>query len=271
MGTLSGDTWNLITVAGKTTGASAHRAGMGAKLLIDAAGGFHGVWDNSPDAPIDSESAEGTVMYRYSPDGKKWETRQAIIPFSVEGKIRAKLYNDTLLVMFLGDATDAKVSYSELKIPSTTANLMEISTDKMFYGAGETINLYARLQGFSQSPSDLYFVVTGPYDKAVSGELIATSTTAFHYLGADFNWHQVTSLLDTQAVLSSFALTGFNDFFKQIVAKTTLPFNNPGRYRLYNVATVAGSKLQNFNILTPLYIYDLHVCNLANCAEIVSQ
>ncbi len=271
LGTLSGDSWNLITVAGKTTGASAHRAGMGAKILIDEAGGFHGLWDNSPDAPIDSESAQGTVMYRFSPDGIKWETHQAILPFSGEGKIRAKFYQDKLLVMLLADATDAKIVFSELKVPAPSANLMEISTDKMFYGVGETINLYARLQGVSQAPSDLYFIVAGPYDKAASGDLIPTMTTAFHYLGADFNWHQVSALLDTQPVLSSFALTGFNDFFKQVIAKTALPFSNPGRYRLYNVATVAGSALQNFNTLTPLYSYDLHVCNLVNCVEIVSQ
>jgi hypothetical protein len=26
---------------------------MGPKLLIDSGGGFHGIWDNSPDKPID--------------------------------------------------------------------------------------------------------------------------------------------------------------------------------------------------------------------------
>jgi hypothetical protein len=31
-----GQAWNLQTVAGKTTGASPHRAGMGPKLLIDS-------------------------------------------------------------------------------------------------------------------------------------------------------------------------------------------------------------------------------------------
>lgn len=269
--TLSGGIWDVMTVAGKTTGASENRAGMGAKILIDQAGGFHGFWDNSPDAPIDSESSRGTTMYRYSPDGKNWETRQAVFPFSDEGKIRAKFYKDRILVMLLGDATDAKVFFAEFKVPVPTANLMEVSTDKMFYGAGETINLYARLQGGSQAASDLYFVVTGPFNKALSGELIPTSTTANHYLGADFNWHQIPDLLDTQAVLSSFPLSGFHDFFKQLVAKNSIPFSNPGRYRFYNVATVAGTKLQDFNSLTPIYIYDIHVCNLANCAEIVSQ
>ncbi len=41
--------WKIQTVAGKSTGASAYRAGMGPKLTIDAA---------------------GTIMYRFSPYGQ---------------------------------------------------------------------------------------------------------------------------------------------------------------------------------------------------------
>ncbi|MEE9339972.1 MAG: hypothetical protein V3U87_18030 [Methylococcaceae bacterium] len=269
--TFAENTWDVMTVAGKTTGASTNRAGMGAKLLVDQVGGFHAFWDNSPDAPIDSESAKGTTMYRYSPDGKNWESRQVAFPFSDEGKIKAKLYNDRLLVMLLGDATDARVFFAEFKVPTSADELMEVSSDKMFYGLGEKINLYARLQGKKQSLSDLYLVVTGPYDKALSGELIPTLTTAFHFFGSDYNWHKISDLMETQAVLSNFMLTDFHGFFTQAVANKTTPFNKPGRYRFYNVATAAGSNLKVFDLLTPLYTYDIHVCNQLNCAEIVSQ
>jgi len=268
LGVLSGETWSLSTIAGKTTGASAHRAGMGAKIIRDENGGFHGVWDNSPDAPIDSESANGSTMYRYSPDGLNWETRQAILSFSVEGKIRAKIHDNRLLIMFLGDATDARLVFSEFTMPTLTTNLMEVSTDKMFYGSGETINLHARLQGSQQELSDMYFVVTGPYDQNGSGELMPTSTTAFYYFGADFKWHLISDLLDSQAVLTNFTLVNFQGFFSQSMAQNSVPFNNSGRYRLYSLAVKAGSQLQNLNVLTPLYIYDLHVCNLTDCAEI---
>lgn len=269
-GHLSGNNWNLTTVAGKTKGASEHRAGMGAKIIIDNAGDFHGIWDNSPDTPIDSESAQGTVMYRYSKKGVSWETRQILLPFSVEGKVKAKIINNQLLIMFLGDATNAKLVFSEFTIPTPTENIIEISSDKMFYGANDPINLYARIQG-QQTVADLYFVVTGPFDKNTAGKLVPTSTTAFHYFGADFNWHKVTDLLDSQAVLSGFPLSSFNDFFHQRIAKNSIPFANSGRYRLYSVATKTGLSLQNYQPLTPLYTYDLHICNQANCTELVSK
>jgi hypothetical protein len=268
--TLTGQTWNAMTVAGKTTGASTNRAGMGAKLLVDSTGAFHGFWDASPDVPIDSESAKGSTMYRYSPDGISWESRQVAFPFSDEGKIRAKLHKDKLLVMLLGDATDAKLFFAEFKVPTTADNVMEISSDKMFYGAGETINLYARLQSKQQPSSDLYFVIQGPFDKAPSGELVPTMTTAIHYLGADFNWHKISNLLDTQALLSGFNLVGHHSFFKESTAQVG-PFKNPGRYRFYSVATVAGTSLNVFDNVTPLYTYDMHVCAQKKCAELVSQ
>jgi hypothetical protein len=140
----------------------------------------------------------------------------------------------------------------------------------MFYGAGESIKIHARLQG-QETPVDLYFVVTGPYDKNAEGELIPTLTTAFYYYGSDFTWHKVNDLMNTQAVISNFSLTHFNSFFHQGIAKNSPPFKNPGRYRFYNVATEAGSNLQDFKQETPLYTYDLHICNKENCAEIVSK
>jgi hypothetical protein len=209
-------------------------------------------------------------MYRYSPDGISWESRQVAFPFSDEGKIRAKLHKDKLLVMLLGDATDAKLFFAEFKVPTAADNVMEISSDKMFYGAGETINLYARLQSKQQPSSDLYFVIQGPFDKAPSGELVPTMTTAIHYLGADFNWHKISNLLDTQALLSGFNLVGHHSFFKESTAQVG-PFKNPGRYRFYNVATVAGTSLNVFDNVTPLYTYDMHVCAQKKCAELVSQ
>ncbi len=269
--TLTGQSWNVMTVAGKTTGASTNRAGMGAKLLVDSAGAFHGLWDASPDAPIDSESAKGSTMYRYSPDGINWESRQVAFPFSDEGKIRAKLHKDKLLVMLLGDATDAKVFFAEFKLPTTASNLMEISSDKMFYGVGETINLHARLQSKQRPSSDLYIVVKGPLDKVVSGELVPTLSTAIHYLGADYQWHKIPSLLDTKPILSGFNLMDHHGFFQQSTARQSQPFQKPGRYRFYNVATEAGTSLSGFKNVTPLYTYDIHVCAQTKCRELVSQ
>ena len=268
LGFFNDNNWQLATLAGKTTGASAHRAGMGAKILRDQAGGFHGIWDNSPDAPIDSESAHGSTMYRYSADGLDWETRQVILAFSVEGKVRAKLHNDKLFILFLGDATNAKLVFSEFDLPILTENLMEVSTDKMFYGAGETIHLHARLQGSQQQSADLYFVATGPFDKLGSGELIPTLTTAFYYFGADFSWHQVNNIMEAQVAIPAFTLTDFHGVFNQSIAKNTEPFNTAGRYRLYSASTKAGSALNDFDLVTPIYTYDLHICNLSNCAEI---
>jgi hypothetical protein len=266
--------WQLSPLAGKTTGASPHRAGMGTKILYRDSDGYHGFWDNSPDAPIDSESARGSTMYHYSPDGKDWESRQAILPFSVEGKIRAKLINNTVFLMFLGDATDAKLIFAELNLPDTAKHLVEVSSDKMFYGAGETIQFHARLNAAKSTANlqnDLYVVATGPYDKQSDGSLKETQLTAFNYLGSDLSWHPISNVFNAQPALPSFSFTDFHGFFAQTIAKgSSGPFKTPGRYRIYSVATKQGSSLQSFSTTSPLYQYDLHVCNQKNCMEIAN-
>jgi len=266
IGKFLGNQWQLNTLAGKSSGASPTRAGMGAKILIDKAGQFHGLWDNSPDAPIDSESAAGSTMYRFSVDGVNWDTRQAIFPFSVEGRIRATIYQNKLLMMFLGDATNARLVFGEFTLPSSSDNLMEVATDKMFYGQGEPIRLHARIQG--NALSDIYFIVTGPYDKTAKGELTPTLASSIYYFGSDFAWHKIADAMNTQAALVNFPLQSINTYFSQVTAQASIPFIKPGRYRLYSVATKANTPLKDFVKTSPLYHYDLHVCEKIQCAEI---
>jgi hypothetical protein len=268
-----GQAWNLQTVAGKTTGASPHRAGMGPKLLIDSGGGFHGIWDNSPDKPIDGvnrpvpgEMAGGTTIYRYSPDGVSWESaRKVILPFSVEGHCRAKLYNGKLLLMVLGDARDAKVVFAEYALPAPTANLFEISSDKMFYGAGETIKLHARLQG--SATGDFYVVVAGPYNLDEFGNLVSvTATFQNYYLTRGLAWQAFSDFSTINPVLNNFALAPLNVDFAFPIAKSSPPFVNPARYVIYSVVNASGQALGDF--LTPLYTYEVHICNEVACGEL---
>lgn len=260
--------WQVATIAGNTTGASEPRAGAAAKLAIDGTGGFHGIWDNSPDAPIDSEAAGGTTMYHYSPDGVDWHTRQMLLPFSVEGPCRVKIFNNTLLLMELGDFRDAKVVFAEFSLPKADDTLMEISTDKMFYGAGEPIKLHARMQGSKALNADVYFVVAGPYNKSGQGDLLPIATTQFNYLGNDFAWHTITDPSEAKPAVSNYPLKNYSGFFMDTQAKGfALPFNNAARYKLYSIATEAGSSLNAIKPLSPLFLEHIHVCEQANCSE----
>ena len=269
----NGESWNLQTVAGKTTGASPHRAGMGPKLLIDEGGGFHGIWDNSPDKPIDGvnrpvpgEMPGGTTMYRYSPDGVSWESaRKVILPFSVEGHCRAKLYNGKLLLMVLGDARDARVVFAEYALPAPTDNLFEISSDKMFYGAGETISLHARLQGSAKG--DFYVVVAGPYNLDEAGNLVPVAATfQFSYLTPGLTWQAFSDFSIIKPALNNFTLAQLNLDFSFPVAKSSVPFDKPARYIVYSAVNASGQALGNY--LTPIYSYEIHICNQPACGEL---
>jgi len=273
VGHFNGQSWEMQTVAGRTSGASEHRAGMGPKLLVDAAGGFHAIWDNSPDKPIDGENrpiagqvAGGTTMYRYSPDGTTWgPTRQIILPFSVEGNCRAKLHNGKLLLMVLGDARDAKVVFAEYALPAPSDELLEVSSDKMFYGAGEAMKLHARIQG--SSLGDLYVVVGGPYHLDEVGNLVPVSTTfQFSYLTSDLTWQPFSDFATIQPVLGSFPLGEYNVDFAYPVARSSAPFANPARYVIYSVVNAPGQPLGSF--LTPIYSYEVHVCDQVACGEL---
>ncbi|MDD2758846.1 MAG: hypothetical protein PHH11_00985 [Methylomonas sp.] len=275
IGYFENDSWNIQTVAGKTTGASPHRAGMGAKLLVDVSG-YHGIWDNSPDAPIDGENPPsaganaGTVMYYFSPDGIDWETRQIILNFSLEGRARAKIYNGKLLFMGLGDARDSKLFFAEYQMPEANNNLFEVATDKMFYGLGESIKFHARLQG--EGNVDLYFAIAGPYNVDGGGGLVPIESTHYYYMGGDFAWHQVDDILTIPPVVSGFPLSEISGFFSESIANNNqIPFHNPARYRLYSVALQTGTSLASFQNLTPLYMNDIHICNKLNCAELISR
>jgi hypothetical protein len=251
--------WSQQTVAGKTTGASESRAGMGVKLLQDSDGGFHGVWDNSPDSPIDSEGERGTTMYRYSPDGTDWESRQQLFSTSTEGKVKAKIHDNKLFLMLLTDFVDANIVYAEYQLPAPDKELMEVSTDKMFYENGEAIQIYVRLEGQGTRQGDLYFVVHGPLDKLESGELVTNSNTQFSYLASDASWITLANVIDSQPVLSNFSVTDFHAFFMNATAHRSAPFDHPSRYVLYSLITQAGAPLTSGQFLSDLYRYELHV------------
>ena len=269
IGKFTSGAWQIQTVAGKTTGASPSRAGMGGGLVIDASGGLHGVWDNSPDKPIDAESGgvgAGTTMYRYSPDGESWDVRQPLLPYSAEGQCRMKLYDDKLLLMLLGDGQDARLIFSEFQIPTSTDHLFEISTDKMFYGMGETIKLHVRLQGDGSAQGDLYIVAAGPYNMNGAGQLQPIISTQFYYLGPDVSWHVMGPSLQMQPILSHFPLIDVNVDFLTSLAGSMVPFNNPARYVIYSVANDPEQPLGAF--VTPLNSYMLHVCSQPGCGEL---
>jgi hypothetical protein len=259
--------WQERTVAGTSTGAALHRAGMGPKILIDAQGQFHGIWDNSPDKPIDSISPLGTTMYRYSPDGVDWRTRQVVLPHSVEGFNRAALYDDKLLLMVLGDARSPRLTFAEYQMPRAGDNLFEIQTDKMFYGPGEAIQIHARLQG--QGNGDIYVIAAGPYNEATDGSLIPVSSTfSFRSLGADLGWRtiDVANLAATPPTLANIPLSGFHGDLFSLTAGTSIPFANPARYVVYSVINQAGAPLGQ--LTSPLHAYQLHVCTQTNCGEL---
>ncbi|MDT8407311.1 MAG: hypothetical protein RQ715_08680 [Methylococcales bacterium] len=272
-GSFADNAWQLTTVAGKTRGAVPHRAGMGASIIYQPGVGYHGFWDNSPSAPIDTESARGSTIYRFSPDGNNWESRQMLLDFSVEGHIKVKQIGNTLLVMYLGDATDARVMYAEVALPDPAQNLAEVSSDKMFYGVGEPIQLYARLQPAQPATglSDVYFVVTGPYDRQPDGSLIPTLVFRNQYLNLAAGWQSVGDVLQIQPVLREFPIAPLHSFFLTETAR--MPggvFEYPGRYVVYTASVATGSPLSEFQLLSPLFAYQLHVCNLENCQEIIN-
>ncbi|NYT47045.1 MAG: hypothetical protein H0A75_04975 [Candidatus Methanofishera endochildressiae] len=215
--------------------------------------------------PVPGEMPGGTTIYRYSPDGVSWESaRKVILPFSVEGHCRAKLYNGKLLLMVLGDARDAKVVFAEYALPAPTANLFEISSDKMFYGAGETIKLHARLQG--SATGDFYVVVAGPYNLDEFGNLVSvTATFQNYYLTRGLAWQAFSDFSTINPVLNNFALAPLNVDFAFPIAKSSPPFVNPARYVIYSVVNASGQALGDF--LTPLYTYEVHICNEVACGE----
>jgi hypothetical protein len=266
IGKYSAGSWQTATVAGSTTGASQHRAGMGAKILIDESGHFHGIWDNSPDKPIDSESPLGTTMYRYSPDGINWRTRQVILAHSVEGFVRAVIHSNRLLVMVLGDARTPRLTFAEYALPAANDNLLEIKTDKMFYGHGEQITLHARLQG--QGNGDLYVVAAGPYDVASNGSLIpVASSFQYSYLTASLAWQPFAAenLLNIPPLLANVPLASFNSDLLLATAGVATPFHKPARYVVYSVINQPGKPLGA--LTSPLHSYQLHVCTQPRCAE----
>jgi hypothetical protein len=260
--------WQVQTVDGKTSGASPSRAGGGSQFAIDSSGRFHGVWDNSPDKPIDAEGADGNVMYRFSPDGENWAIRQAILPYSAEGNCLIKVYNNKLLLMVLGDYSDARLMFLECQMPAATDALFEISSDKMFYAPGEAMNLHAYIQG--EGSGDYYILAAGPYNvNPATGSLEPIATTQYVYLGSDFAWHATPGDLSLfQPVLSHCPLFELNLDFMSVIARNTFPFINPARYVLYSVVSKTGTPLLSFDLLTPVSVYLLHLCDQNQCGEL---
>ncbi len=241
LGKLDGDSWDVMTVAGGTSDA---RAGMGARFAVDQWGAFHAFWDNSPDVPIDADGERGNIMYRYSPDGEDWEVKQAVAPYSAEGTCMIKVDGRNLYLLVLGDYIDAKLYFLKFTLPEPDDNLFEVLPDKMFYDPGETIALYARLQG--SGTGDIYLVVSDPHDN-------------MYYLGSDFQWHRTSDLNAIIPAISATELFSFNSYFMNIVAGSETPFNDSGDFLIFSVVNSTDAMLDGFSFLSPLYTNKLHI------------
>jgi len=183
--------WSTVAVAGQTSYPGvAHVAGMGPGLAIDSAGGIHGVWDNSPAQPIDADGSNGNTMYRYSPDGLNWKTHQMLLPYSVEGNARVQLFNNQLVVLYLGDYKDARLILGEFTVPAPDANLFEVQPAKRLYAPGETVQFYSRLQG--ATGGDYYLLAQGPFDK-INGQYQTLTTTKLYNFTADGTWKTLSA------------------------------------------------------------------------------
>ncbi|MBF0572909.1 MAG: hypothetical protein HQK69_04010 [Desulfamplus sp.] len=261
------NSWTMKTVAGQVNKPFLHRAGMGMGIIEDKSGGFHGVWDNSPDMPIDADGDGGNIMYHYSPDGVNWNVKQAIHPYSCEGYARIKIYQNTFMLMALADARDRRLIFSEFEIPDNESNLMEISTDKMFYGNGETINFNARVQSSSSDLSDIYIVCAGPYDKDANGNFIPTNSTQYAYLSSELKWKTVPVISDFKPIINGIPLFNFNGYFLAASAGLEQPFNKPSRYVIVSFANKNNANFLS-DLITPLFLYELHICRETDCSEL---
>ncbi|MBF0112779.1 MAG: hypothetical protein HQK74_08620 [Desulfamplus sp.] len=268
------NSWTMKKVAGDVAPPFLHRAGMGMGIVVDDLNGLHGVWDNSPDKPIDAEGGGGNIMYHYNPDGINWNIKQAIIPYSCEGYARVKIYENTFILMALADARDRRLIFAEFEMPDNETNLIEVTTNKMFYGKNEKIEFHARVQSSDlsdlsamQELSDIYVVFAGPYDKDKNGNFIPTLTTQYAYLSSDFSWKNVANIADLKPLLSSSPLFDFTGYFLTATAGVDKPFNNPSRYLLVSFANQAGEDFA-VNLTTPLFLYEFHICSKSGCSEL---
>ncbi|MFZ5775267.1 MAG: hypothetical protein ACOY3Z_07270 [Thermodesulfobacteriota bacterium] len=241
-GKLENGAWRTVTADG---GLSQSRAGMGPGLAIDSEGNLHGVWDNSPDVPMDANGAAGNIMYRFSSDeGASWDVRQALRGYSAEGACKIKIVGEKLYLLVLGNYTDAKLYFMEFTLPAATADLFEVSTDTMYYAQGAPVTFHARIQG--SAIGDLYVVMIHPWGY-------------FYYLGNDFAWHQVSDLASLRPVLSSFQLTGLNSDFLTVTAMSQAPFTTNGDFVLASGVTPPGTPVSAQTFLTSLYLSQIHV------------
>ncbi|GEM_PF-1634311 len=231
--------WNMIPVAGQSTYPGVpHVAGMGPGLAIDSAGGIHGVWDNSPPQPIDADGANGNTMYRYSPDGQNWTTRQMLIPYSVEGNCRVKLFNQKLVALVLGDYKNARLMLVEADVPSASASLYEVQTNKRLYAPGETVQFYNRIQG--AVGGDYYLLAQGPFDK-INGTYRALSTTKLYSLNPDRTWTAIAAKANAKpAASASGSITAPPACASANQCDYQVPFDSAGFY-IAEITLPAGS------------------------------
>ncbi|MFH1019919.1 MAG: hypothetical protein V1782_04785 [Pseudomonadota bacterium] len=241
-GKLENGVWRTAIADG---GDAQSRAGMGPGLAIDGGGSLHGVWDNSPDVPMDANGAAGNIMYRFSTDdGANWDVHQALRGYSAEGACKIKIVGQKLYLLVLGNYTDAKLYFMEFSLPAASADLFEVATDTMYYAQGAPVSLHARIQG--SVTGDLYVVMVHPWG-------------FFYYLGVDFVWHQVSDLGAVQPVLSNFQLTSLNSYFLTVTAMSQAPFTTNGDFLLASGVTPHGTPVTAMTFLTPLYLCPIHV------------
>ena len=94
------------------------RVGMGVGMVSDSQSRLYGVWDDSPDVPIDFYGADGNVKLRYSPDGSDWDYKQQLATFSLEGYARLAVSSENLFILSLGNYTDAKLYLWAYPLPT---------------------------------------------------------------------------------------------------------------------------------------------------------
>lgn len=256
------NSWSMQYVAGLSS--SEHRAGMGVGLVFDEKGGLHGVWDNSPDKPIEANGVAGNLMYRYSPDSVSWRIYQALRPYSIEGYCRIALKDNILRILVLGDATNARLLWLEFQLPS--GDQLEVRPTKRLYAPGEQIliHAYAHTNTAIGQQGDWYALVAGPMDKQADDSYLPAPSFKYSYMDGSLNWQSTNDFAQVQAAIGNTPLINFYGDINTQVAGAGI-FQAAGTYEIYSVLTAPGSRSQ---WLSSLFMRRLHVCSQANCAEI---
>lgn len=108
--------WDMSVIVG---GSDDSRVGMGAGLVLDQQSRWLGVWDSSPDRPIDFSGADGNLACHVSSAGDDWSNKWQLRPFSAEGDIRLRLRDNTAYVLAQGNFRDVKLHLTSFTVPNS--------------------------------------------------------------------------------------------------------------------------------------------------------